>query len=48
MTAFAEKQSDATAADTPTIYWRWRELAKKTKKEAQKYIPITHFFKIKT
>jgi hypothetical protein len=46
-TAFAEKQREATATDIPHIYWRWRELVRRTKKVAQKKYPLLICSKLK-
>jgi hypothetical protein len=41
-----EQQKEATATDVP-VFRRWRDLAAKKRKEAQKQIPITIFLKNK-
>jgi hypothetical protein len=42
--AYVEQQREATATDV-LLFRRWRDLAAKKRKEAQKQIPITNFLK---
>jgi hypothetical protein len=42
--AYVEQQREATATDV-LLFRRWRDLAAKNRKEAQKQIQITIFFK---
>jgi hypothetical protein len=44
--AYVEQQREATATDV-LLFRRWRGLAAKKRKEAQKQIPITNFLKNK-
>jgi hypothetical protein len=44
--AYVEQQREATATDV-LLFRRWRDLAARKRKEAQKQIPITNFFKNK-
>jgi hypothetical protein len=43
---YVEQQREATATDV-LLFRRWRDLAAKKRKEAQKQIPITNFLKKK-
>jgi tRNA A-37 threonylcarbamoyl transferase component Bud32 len=42
--AHVEQQREATATDV-LLFRRWRDLAAKKRKEAQKQMPITYFLK---
>jgi hypothetical protein len=42
--AYVEQQTEAITTDV-LLFRRWRDLAAKKRKEAQKQIPITNFFK---
>jgi hypothetical protein len=43
--AYIEQQREGTATDVLLLFRRWRDLAAKKRKEAQKQIPITDFLK---
>jgi hypothetical protein len=45
--AYVEQQREATATDV-LLFGRWRDLAAKKRKEAQKQIPKTNFLKKET